>query len=206
MDDLRLAELISSRLCHDLISPLSAIQNGLELIEDLGDDMMDDALGLMGQSSRRASAVLQVFRMALGRAGDDPAIRFEAVRDLSAAYFTDSRITPVWQITPTGLPPKAGLPRAALNMMLVGQDALHLGGTLTFTCPGEDLPIIMLAEGRDAGFSDDVARALAGKLPLDDATARNVHAYFFGKWCVRTGLSLRHELIAPGTLRVDLMR
>ncbi|MSP89576.1 MAG: hypothetical protein EXQ92_12320 [Alphaproteobacteria bacterium] len=67
--DQRVLELLMSRVCHDLISPVGAVVNGVELIEDGGADMTDDAMALIAKSARQASRRLQFFRMAYGAAG-----------------------------------------------------------------------------------------------------------------------------------------
>src|SRR5690606_26478214 len=82
--DLRVLELLSSRLCHDLISPIGAVNNGLELLEDEGSDMGDDALKLSIKSARRAADLLQAFRVALGAAGNQASVRLADARSLAA--------------------------------------------------------------------------------------------------------------------------
>ena len=200
MNDLRLAELICSRLCHDLVSPLGAIQNGLELIEDVGPDVVDDALALMDQSSRRASVLLQVFRMAIGGAGDDPSIRLQAIRDLSDRYLADTKIAADWQIAEPNIPPKPLLPKAALNLVLIGREALHFGGRLVFNSPEGGSHVTLRAQGRDASLTPDLRAALDHRLALDDVTARTAQAYFFGRWCAENGLSLSTDGPADDTL------
>ncbi len=67
--DPRVIELLCSRLCHDLISPVSAINNGFELIAEFGDEMRGEAMSLMGDSAREAARRLKFFRIAFGAAG-----------------------------------------------------------------------------------------------------------------------------------------
>ena len=204
MTTLHLAELLCSRLCHDLVSPLGAIQNGLELIEDVGPDVLEDALGLMGQSSRRASAVLQAFRMAFGRAGDDPGLRFEAMRDLTVAYFADTRITPAWSIDHNDPTPPVGYPRAALMLAMVGPDLLPVGGNLTIHCAAGAAPISLVADGRDAQVPDAVAAGLTRDLAPDDVTPRTVHLYFLGHWLRDHGLHAEATLTGPEQVRLTV--
>ncbi len=67
--DLRVAELLASRLCHDLVGPIGAVNNGMELLEDSDLDMAQDAVRLAGNSAEHASTLLQFFRLAYGMAG-----------------------------------------------------------------------------------------------------------------------------------------
>jgi hypothetical protein len=66
--DARLLELISARLCHDLVGPVSAIGNGVELVTEFGEDMRGEALALIAQSAAEAANRLQFFRIAFGSA------------------------------------------------------------------------------------------------------------------------------------------
>ncbi len=70
ISDLELAALVASRICHDLISPVGAIANGLEVMDEEPDrDMRAHAMDLIRNSAARASAKLQFARLAFGAAG-----------------------------------------------------------------------------------------------------------------------------------------
>ena len=69
--DQRIAELLCSRICHELVAGVAAINNGVELITEIDSSMMDEALDLIGTSARQSSARLQFYRMAYGFAGND---------------------------------------------------------------------------------------------------------------------------------------
>ena len=73
MESSRLASYVASRICHDLISPVGAINNGVEFMEEMGEDpeQRKDALGLISHSASQASAKLQAFRIAYGAGGRD---------------------------------------------------------------------------------------------------------------------------------------
>ena len=97
---LRAAELMASRLCHDLVGPLGAVRNGLELAAD-DPEMAEEAMDLTNDSLTKLSATAQLFRMAYGAAGDtmDPG---EAGR-LLGDYLSKHKITMEWRVAPTGL-------------------------------------------------------------------------------------------------------
>src|SRR5712691_824923 len=67
--DLRVVELLAARLCHDLIGPISAISNGVELLADEEPEFARDAVALVGDSARKASGRLQFYRFAYGFSG-----------------------------------------------------------------------------------------------------------------------------------------
>ncbi len=67
---MRVIGLLCSYLCHELVNPLGAVNNGIELLIDVGDDMSDDALTLIESSAERATNRVQFYRMAYGMAGE----------------------------------------------------------------------------------------------------------------------------------------
>lgn len=73
----RLLEALFSHFCHDLISPVTAISNGMELMEELGAEGGGEAIELVAHSAALASARLQIYRMAYGMAGRDTMLRSE---------------------------------------------------------------------------------------------------------------------------------
>src|SRR3546814_1407714 len=78
--DRRVAELLAARLCHDLVGPIGAVGNGLELLGDEEFGMADDAMKLTTSSARQASHILQFFRLAYGMAGARVGADYSAIR------------------------------------------------------------------------------------------------------------------------------
>src|SRR5216110_1702747 len=64
--DARILDLLAARLCHDLIGPVSAIGNGVELLQDDDPEFVRDAVTLIGDSARKAVRRLQFYRFAYG--------------------------------------------------------------------------------------------------------------------------------------------
>ncbi|MDD9929471.1 MAG: hypothetical protein OXR03_26890 [Rhodospirillaceae bacterium] len=89
--DLRISELLSSRLCHELASPVGAINNGIEMIEEFDESMLPDALPLIGSSAKMVAARLAFYRMAYGAAGNQSIASFEDLVALADAYFDEGR-------------------------------------------------------------------------------------------------------------------
>src|SRR3954466_1345278 len=98
IDSLELAALLCSRVCHDVISPVGAIVNGLEVLEDENDPAMRDfALDLIRTSARQASARLQCARLAFGAAGSAGAsIDLGDAEQVAHGLFQDDKITLTW--------------------------------------------------------------------------------------------------------------
>lgn len=179
--DLRVFELLASRVCHDLISPIGAVGNGLELIEDSGPDMSADALQLSVNCVRRASALLEFFRMAYGAAGSDAGVRWEQAKQLAEGLLDGPKTTLAWAPVPVGLAQPPGSAKLALNLVLLGTEMLPRGGEIAVAlqAAGNRHVLTATASGRDARIPDELALAIAADPATPPPlTAKTVHAYF----------------------------
>ncbi|MEM9469412.1 MAG: histidine phosphotransferase family protein [Pseudomonadota bacterium] len=179
-------ELLASRICHDLISPVGAIHNGIEFMEEMGADAMDDALGLIKHSASQSTAKLQAFRMAYGAGGHDANLKPEDVQkcfgELIAA---EKKISQMWD--PYGdLGPNADgkdFPAAYAKMlmgtMMLAQETLMKGGDIMIK-PGEGAQTLIIAMGEGVTVRDQVEDALKGDIEVDDLDPRLVHPYALG--------------------------
>jgi histidine phosphotransferase ChpT len=203
--DLRVLELLASRVCHDLISPIGAVGNGLELLEDADDEMSADALKLSVNCVRRASALLEFFRMAYGTAGSDTGLRWEAAKQLAEGLIDGPKMTLAWGAAPAGLnvPPMA--PKLALNLMLLGMEVLPRGGEISVLLQGAGSRLVVsaVASGRDARLPDEVAAAMAAPAdPPPPLTARTVHGFFTARLAEVAGGKLE-AAAQPSSVRLS---
>jgi len=202
--ELRVFELLASRVCHDLISPIGAIGNGLELLEEADKDMAADALQLSINCVQRASALLEFFRMAYGAAGADAGLRWEAAKPLAEGLLAGGKSSLTWGPAPANLVLPAGVPKLALNLVLMAAESLPRGGQVAVALePGTArLTVAASATGRDARVNDEVNAALAaGPDGASTLTAKSVHAFF----TARLAESLRGRLevaVQPGAVRL----
>lgn len=131
MDSLDLASLLCSRLCHDLMSPVGALNNGIELLADEDDpDMREKCLELVGESARTSANKLKFFRLAFGAAGGfgDSIDTGEARAALEGMFGAEKRIELGWMVAEPKLP--KGALKLLLNLALIAGDALVRGGRL----------------------------------------------------------------------------
>src|ERR687890_152640 len=137
LDSLDLAALLCSRVCHDVISPVGAIVNGLEVLEDENDaSMRDFALDLIRKSSRQASARLQFARLAFGAAGSAGAsIDLGDAEQVARGMFQDDRVTLTWN-APSALLPKNRV-KLLLNLLVIATNAVPRGGTIDVVVTGD---------------------------------------------------------------------
>src|SRR3954470_4797132 len=127
---LDLVALLCSRMCHDVISPVGAIVNGLEVLEDENDPAMRDfALDLIRKSARQASARLQFVRLAFGAAGSAGAsIDLGDAEQVARGLFQDDKVTLSWE-APRILLPKNKV-KLLLNLIVTATNAIPRGGAI----------------------------------------------------------------------------
>src|SRR3982751_2773624 len=156
MDAVDLASLLCSRLCHDLMSPVGALNNGIELLADETDpEMREKCLELLADSARASANKLKFFRLAFGAAGGfgEAVDTHEAEAALEGVFGPERRIELGWVVSDGKLP--KGAVKLLLNLALLAGDALVRGGRLDVG-----------AESRD-GEIELVIRAEGGRILLD---------------------------------------
>ncbi len=174
-----LAALLCSRLCHDMLSPVGALSNGLELLADETDpEMRKRCFELLEQSAKISADKLKFFRLAFGAAGGFgdmiPVQEPQALVD--ALVGNNGRITVKWAFGGDELP-KAAV-KVLLNLSLIGIEALVRGGTLEI---GAELrsgasEIVVRATGAKVVFDATIGEALDGSLPAADLSSRTAPA------------------------------
>jgi histidine phosphotransferase ChpT len=137
LESLDLAALLCSRVCHDLISPVGAITNGLEVMEESKDEETRTfAMDLIKKSARMASAKLQFCRLAFGAAGSAGAqIDTGDAEKVARGLLEDEKTKIAWNL-PRVLLPKNRV-KLLLNMLLIAGQSIPRGGTLTVDPVGE---------------------------------------------------------------------
>ncbi len=174
-------ELLASRICHDLISPVGAINNGLEFMEEAGDDpeSIKQASELIGHSAQAAAARLQAFRIAYGAGGRDGNIKPEDIqKTFGALTRADGKIRQSWDpFSSLGIDSKTpGFAKVLMGAMMLAMEGLPKGGTV-YVDPGSATETLIRAEGEGAIVRENVEQALARSLPPEEIDPRLVHPY-----------------------------
>lgn len=173
-----LASLMCSRLCHDLLSPIGALSNGIELLADEKDpEMRQRCFELLEQSAKTSADKLKFFRLAFGAAGGfGDNVSSEEPHALVAAL-AGEKIRLNWHVAEEGLP-KAAV-KVLLNLSAIGIDALVRGGTLDVGAELRDgaCEIAVRASGDKIAFDPTVGRALDGTLADRDISSRTAPAF-----------------------------
>ena len=178
MSDLDFAALLVSRVCHDLVSPVGAVVNGLEILEEERDaGMRADALRLVTSSAALAAARLQFARIAYGAAGSAGAeLDLNEVGRIVCGVLKGGKIEVFWEAAAVNWPKDWA--KLLMNSALLAADSLQRGGRLRITTlqGAATLGFTVLAEGQGARILDDVSVALSGE-PEGPLDGRSVQAF-----------------------------
>lgn len=191
-----LAALLCSRLCHDLLSPVGAMSNGLELLAAETDpEMRQRCLELLEQSAKTSTDKLKFFRLAFGAAGGfgDAVPVEEAQSVVDALVSGNSRVTLNWAIEGQSLPKPAV--KVMLNFANIALDALIRGGTLDIGAEMRDgsAEIVVRAQGDRIAFDDNIGMALEGSMSPADLSSRTAAAHMIALLAEETGGGLQYK-------------
>jgi histidine phosphotransferase ChpT len=191
LEALDLAALLCSRVCHDLISPVGAIVNGLEVMEeDKSEETKTFALELIKSSVKKASARLQFCRLAFGAAGSAGAqIDLGDAEAVSRSFLEDNKTKLNWEL-PRALLPKNRV-KLLLNMLLIAGQTIPRGGILTVAAvgSGETVGFRVTAAGLNARMPQAVPGLLAAD-PDGTIDAHAVQPYYTGLLARNCGLAI----------------
>lgn len=187
----RASEILISKICHDLVSPVGAVNNGIEFLSDMGADGLQDGLSLIEHSAKQASVRLQLFRMCYGAGGSDAKTTGKMIYETFQNYVADTKCTMVWDlmndIPDDDLP--AGYMKTLLNMMVFVQECLPKGGTVTITMADGQMHVT--GKGDLIKPKDGAVEAVNGSVPVDDLSPKSVHGYITRAYAELFGLDLK---------------
>ena len=195
LSDMDLSALLVSRVCHDVISPVGAIANGLEVLEDEDDEEMKRvAMDLVRRSARQASAKLQFCRIAFGAAGSAGAhIDMGEAGEVAKNFMGDEKVKLDWQAA-RELRPKAEV-KLVLNLLLLGMSAVPRGGLVSVSNDGANF--IVTASGDSARVPEKTQSLMLGDVALEDIDARLVQPYYTLRLASEAGYVVAHQA-SPG--------
>jgi len=192
--ELAATQLLMSHLCHELVSPIGAINNGIEMLEDFdGNELTPEAVALIGQSGKAAAAKLRFYRLAYGSAGMAGDLGLGHCAAVAAELLaSDARVTLAW---PAGdavrLVP--GGPQLVLNLVVLAAGALPRGGKVevAIAAGGGRGAVELVATGVGAKLSEPVQAIAQGQeRALDHNT---IHAWYCQRLAARLGTTIALE-------------
>ncbi|MGI4732129.1 MAG: histidine phosphotransferase family protein [Janthinobacterium lividum] len=198
------ASLLCSRLCHDLLSPVGALNNGLELLADEKDPAMRErCMELLAESARTSAAKLKFFRLAFGAAGGfgDAVDAREARSAIEGLLAGNKRLEVAWLVEEETLPKPAA--KVLLTLGMIAGDALVRGGRLDVGAErGETgaLEVVMRAQGPRLVLDPTLRDALTGGEAAAEVTARTVAAHLVHAVVAAAGGSVQVDNAEDGSL------
>ncbi|MFZ0845494.1 MAG: histidine phosphotransferase family protein [Pseudolabrys sp.] len=190
IEALDLAALLCSRVCHDLISPVGAIVNGLEVLEEAKDEETKNfALDLIRKSANTASAKLQFCRIAFGAAGSAGAqIDLGDAQTTARGFLEDDKTKLAWNL-PRELLAKNKV-KLLLNMLLIAGQTIPRGGQLTVDPigSGEAMGFKVSAAGTNAKILATVPPLLAAEAGAEGLDAHRIQPFYAGLLAKACGL------------------
>lgn len=176
MNELDLGALLVSRVCHDLISPVAAISNGLEILADEDDaEMRAHAMRLIEHSVGQAKARLLFARLAFGAMGSAGAeVDLRDAGQVAEEFFKTGKAKLDWQMPAIAVDKE--IIRVLLNLAAMSADCIPRGGVLTIK--GEQsrsgFSFSIVAKGIKATLAADIKEGLALRTPREDLTGRTI--------------------------------
>ena len=192
-----LAAMLCSRLCHDMLSPVGAFANGLELLATETDPAMrQNCIELLEQSAHISTNKLKFFRLAFGAAGGfGDRVPVEEAQELIAALAADKgRIEVQWALSEANMGKPAV--KVLLNFAQIAVDALVRGGTLTVGAERREgnCEIVVRATGPKIAFDEVIGHALEGTLNAGELSSRTAAAHLIHLLAKECGGGLQYML------------
>ncbi len=180
--EFKIAGLLCSKLCHDLISPVGAINNGLEFLKESNSDDFDDGHQIIADSAKLAAVRLGYYRLAFGRVRDNELMKFNIVKDQIEALSREKSLEIAW----VGIENHAesmvfeGVGKLLMNYVLLISEFVPRGGraeiNLTHTTP--DPNFIIKLESDKLIIKDDVLKDLQNGMKIQEVTVRNIVFFY----------------------------
>jgi histidine phosphotransferase ChpT len=182
------------------------VNNGLELLEEEEDAALkEEAAALAQRSAKRASVLLQVYRSAFGNAGNQQTFGPREAVALAQELLQNGKA----QLTAADLPESSAFPagygKLALNLIILGADALPRGGTIRIQVRSPQLgagAIEVDCAGQQISWPDEFARAINRRLQAEELTAHNILPYISAAFAERLGMTLAVNQPGPGILEI----
>lgn len=185
IDSARLSAFIASRICHDLVSPVSSVTNALDLMEDPGDpEMKEQAQLLLVDGARKAAARLQFLRYAFGSIGlNSGAADIHEVRNITENFVRSHKPSIEWDIQTDHL--SFSHARLIMNLVMLGVDSLPRGGVISVRVRNEPagLTVALNCKGDRAKLKKELTNAIQGEEPEDNWRPENIQCLFSKMVC-----------------------
>lgn len=200
-NELLMAELLCTRLCHDLTGPIGAVNNGAEFLAEDGFNLQNQAVELITSSAFSAVARLQFYRFAYGRVRDQGEANLSDRQQMAQDFFADSKTTLDWPDQHTdasGVSISQKMSRLLFNMLVIASGALVRGGNISvrITMPdAHSKRMTVTSEGPNMKWDTDV-EAILKNTSTEELSPKNVQIFFTNE--LAKEIDTQFEIIAEG--------
>ena len=190
----RASEILISKICHDLVSPVGAVNNGIEFLADMGAEGLEDGLGLIQHSAKQASVRLQLFRMCYGAGGSDSKVTGKMIYETFQNYIEGTKVSMEWDLM-NAMPdfdPPAGYMKTLLNIMVMAHESMPKGGVVKVDTDGDTM--VVMGVGDTVKLKEGALEGVRGDLAIDDLTPKAIHGYITKAYAELFGFTLDTKL------------
>lgn len=177
-----LASLISSRICHDLISPIGALNTAIEVLDDTeSKEMHEDALKLIKLAASEASAKLSYLRIALGTNSTSKGVmNLDKLKLITENMFNTEKFSFNWDVSEIKL--EKSIARILLNILMLAIQSIPRGGKVTIKIEEkyDKLKLVTSANGIKSRLDKQTEDAFKGILPSEEIDGRVIQSFFTG--------------------------
>jgi len=183
LEELHIAELLCTRLCHDLTGPIGAVNNGAEFLSEEGFNLQNQAVDLIVSSAFSAVTRLQFYRLAYGKMRDHGEANLADTKKLLTDFFSDTKTTLDWPDSHTdaaGVSISLKMSRLILNLLVVASGALIRGGSIAVRVEQDgsgQKKVLVTASGAGLKWDNEMGGVFSGKVGVAELTPKNVQAY-----------------------------
>lgn len=199
-EELLMAELLCTRLCHDLTGPIGAVNNGAEFLSEEGFNLQGQAIELITSSAFSAVARLQYYRMAYGKVRDHGEASLADKQKLAADFFADTKITLDWPDNHTdavGVSISLKMSRLIFNLLIVAAATLIRGGSIAVRIMQDEKEskiVTFKVQGTNLKWDDEIDSVFAGKVTPAQLTPKNVQTYLTKRFIEDLNASFTHKV------------
>ncbi len=192
--DARLAEMLCTRLCHDLTGPIGALANGAEFLADDDFSMQGQAVELISQSAEQAVNRLQFYRTAYGRVNSGEAVLSDTKR-LITDFFIGGKVSLDWPDSQTDaleISISRKMARLIQNMSIIAAGTLIRGGIVSIRIDktGADKAVTVAASGLSIKWGDEHKKIFEGGVEIDDVNPSTVQSFYSYKLAEEMGAAI----------------
>lgn len=206
---LRVAELICSRICHDLVSPLSAINNGIEMINEGGEGIFSDSIELIGNCNKHALDRLSFYRVAYGSGGERNVVNFLDIEKIIETFAADRKTNIVWakdyRMSDDQIPREFA--KLLTNVFYLATECLPRGGVVSIENSISDASnsVSMKLEGPKCHLRDDVSSGLKVDLSVEELSVKNIFAYLVSALALTLNKTLEVKNISSNRMEINVL-